>query len=372
MTVASDCRHLLHVFPSFGIGGVPLRMARVINHFGRRLHHTIVALDQDFAAARELADDLDLTLLPAAATRRGMIGTVCTAVSALRRLRPDILITYNWGAIEWAMANRLFPVASQLHFEAGFGKEEADIQIRRRVLFRRLALTRAAAVVVPSRRLEDLARRVWKLRPERIAYVPNGVDLARFADPPRDRIPGFSRSPGEVVVGTVAPLRPEKNVARLLRAFAHLDGPPSTRLVVAGEGSERAALTQLAEGLGIAARVVFTGHIAAEAVLGTFDVFALSSDTEQMPNALLEAMAAGRAVAAVDVGDVKDMVSAANRDFIVPRDDEQGLAQAMSRLLREPAKRAELGCHNRRRAVESFSQDRMFADYLRIFGLNGG
>jgi L-malate glycosyltransferase len=367
----SGRQHVMHVFPSFGIGGVPLRMARIIDHFGRRLRHTIVALDQNFAAARQISECVDLTLLPPGNARRGMAASLYSAISVLRRLQPDILATYNWGAIEWAMANRLFPIARQLHFEAGFGKEEANRQIRRRVLFRRWALARTAMVVVPSRRLEDLALRVWRLPPERLRYVPNGVDLVRFADPPRDRVAGFSWRPAELVVGTVAPLRPEKNVARLLRAFARVDTRPPVRLIIAGEGGERAALTQLAEALGIAARVLFTGNVAAETVLGTFDLFALSSDTEQMPNALLEAMAAGRAVAAVDVGDVKDMVCEANRAFIVPRDDEQALADALSRLLSDPAKRAELGRGNREQAVENFSQERMFAAYLQIFGLDG-
>jgi L-malate glycosyltransferase len=369
---ASERQHLLHVFPSFGIGGVPLRMARIINHFGPRLRHTVVALDQNFAASREIADDLDLNLMPTGKARRGMLGNLRHARSVLRRLRPDLLITYNWGAIEWAMANRLLPLARHFHFEAGFGKEEADTQIRRRVLFRRWALARTAIVAVPSHRLADLALRVWRLPPERLHYVPNGVDLARFAEPPRDRIPGFVRRPDELVVGTVAPLRPEKNVARLLQAFAHLDQARPSRLVIAGEGSERPALAQLAEALGIAGRVLFTGNIAAEAVLGTFDVFALSSDTEQMPNAVLEAMAASRVVASVDVGDVRNMVCEANRDFIVPRDDDQSFAAAISRLLRDPEKRAELGRGNRRHALENFSQERMFAAYSHIFGLDDG
>jgi len=72
--------------------------------------------------------------------------------------------------------------------------------------------------------------------------------------------------------------------------FATLDTSIATTLVVAGEGIERPGLERLAGELGIADRVVFTGQVAPEAVLGTFDIFALSSDTEQMPNALLEAL----------------------------------------------------------------------------------
>ena len=111
----------------------------------------------------------------------------------------------------------------------------------------------------------------------------------------------------------------------------------------------------------------FTGQVAPEAVLGTFDIFALSSDTEQMPNALLEAMAASRAVAAVNVGDVKSIVCEDNREFVVPRDDGPAFAAAIAKLLRDPEKRRALGLKNRERVVAAFSQERMFAAYSEIF-----
>jgi len=205
-----------------------------------------------------------------------------------------------------------------------------------------------------------------------VNYVPNGVDVARFSAPLRDTVPGFTRRPNELVVGTVAPLRPEKNVGRLIRVFATLNSTVVARLVVAGEGTERRALERLAGQLGIADRVIFTGQLAPEAVLGTFDIFALSSDTEQMPNALLEAMAASRAVAAVNVGDVKSIVCEDNRAFIVERDDGPALASAITQLLRDPEKRRALGCKNRERVVTAFSQERMFAAYSEILATGGG
>ena len=364
--------HFVHVFPSFGVGGVPLRMARVINHFGARLRHTVISLDNNLEAAQSFAGDLDVRLMAAGRDRRGLVRTLVESAAALRRLRPDLLITYNWGAIEWAMANRLRPVARHMHFEAGFGKEEADSQLPHRVMFRRWALARCVKVVVPSRVLEEFAHKVWKLPAEQVAYIPNGVDAGRFADPARDGIGGFIRRPGELVVGTVAPLRREKNIGRLLRVFASLDPSLPARLVIAGDGAERQTLTRLAGEFGIAERVIFTGRVAPEAVLGTFDIFALSSDTEQMPNALLEAMAASRAVAAVDVGDVKSILCEDNRHFVAARDDEAAFAAALSRLLRDPAKRIELGRRNRERVVAAFSQARMFTAYSLIFGLNDG
>ena len=358
--------HVLHVFPSFGIGGVPLRMVRIINHLGKRFRHTVVALDNNFEAADGLSGDLELTLSRMGHQRAGTLRTIFNNGLTLRRLRPDLLITYNWGAIEWAMANRLLRVSRHIHVEAGFSQREADAQLPRRVWFRRWALARCALVVVPSRRLEHLARQVWRLPEERVMYVPNGVDVARFSLLARDTLPRFTRRPGELVIGTVAPLRPEKNVGRLLRVFATLDSSLAARLVVAGDGIERHTLARLAAELGVAERVIFTGRVAPEAVLGSFDVFALSSDTEQMPNALLEAMAASCPVAAVNVGDVENIVCKDNREFIVPRDDSSAFAAAITRLLRDPEKRRVLGLKNRERVVSAYSQERMFAMYSKI------
>jgi len=365
-------KHVLHIFPSFGIGGVPLRMVRVINHFGRDFHHTVIALDNNYAAADGFSGDVDVVLSSTQQLKRGTIRSVIGGALALRSMRPDLLFTCNWGAIEWAMAHRLVPVSRHIHIEAGFSQREADSQIFRRVLFRRWALARCALVVVPSRLLEHLARKVWRLPAERVAYVPNGVDVARFSAPARDIVPGFTRRPGELVVGTVAPLRPEKNVGRLLRIFAALGSSSPARLLVAGDGIERPTLHQLAEELGIADRVIFTGQVAPEQVLGTFDIFALSSDTEQMPNALLEAMAASRPVAAVNVGDVKSIVCEENRDFIVERDDGPAFAEAITKLLHDHEQRRTLGRKNHERVVSAFSQERMFAAYSEIFGAHQG
>src|ERR1700732_5247490 len=72
-----SCEHVLHIFPSFGIGGVPLRMVRLINHFGRHFHHTVIALDDDYAAADGLSGDVDVML----STQQQKRGTIRSVVS---------------------------------------------------------------------------------------------------------------------------------------------------------------------------------------------------------------------------------------------------------------------------------------------------
>ena len=365
--VAPAAPLLLHVFPSFGIGGVPIRIAGILNHFGRGFRHGIVALDGDDACRRRLRPGLAVTMHKVAANKGNPIGALKRYRAALTTIRPDLLLTYNWGAIEWGMANWLMPVCPHVHLESGFGPEEVHGQARRRVMVRRLVLKRCKALVVPSLELVRLARDVWRVNPAIVRHIPNGVDCARFAGPAAGAAAGFVKRPGERIVGMVAPLRPEKNLARLIDAFAAARTSWPARLVIVGDGVERKALEARARERGIAERVVFTGHMESpENVLGALDIFALSSDTEQMPNSLLQAMAAGRAVAAVDVGDVKHLVAPANRDFIVPA-NAPALTGAIETLLADDSRRAGIGEDNRAHVRARYDQRRMFAAYGELF-----
>jgi glycosyltransferase involved in cell wall biosynthesis len=249
--------------------------------------------------------------------------------------------------------------------EDGFGPEERTRQLPRRVLARRLLLRRAT-VVVPSVLLEHLAREVWRLPCAHLRRIPNGVDLSRFATV---RAP----SDGPVVIGTVAALRAEKNIARLVRALARLPAGVPARLVIVGDGPERMALEALAIAEGVGGQVEFAGHCADPARLyAGFDIFALSSDTEQMPLSVLEAMASGLPVAATDVGDVADMLDVTNRPYVVAREDG-ALADALARLAVRGDLRAVLGAANRARAEGVFAEANMVAAWRDLFtGLVAG
>ncbi|MFO1056641.1 MAG: glycosyltransferase family 4 protein [Dongiaceae bacterium] len=362
-------RHLLHVFPSFRVGGSQARLATLANALPDRYRHTIVALDGAFDCESRLAAGVERRLDRVALDGIGLAARLRAIRARLRALRPDLLLTYNWGAIEWALANRLQPFCRHVHFEDGFGPDELERQLPRRVLGRRLALSGRSTVVVPSRTLERIALEQWRLSPARVRYIANGVDCARFGaalDPAA--LPQLAAGPAPLLVGTVAALRPEKNLARLIRATAPLFARFALRLVIVGDGEERPRLQALAAALGLAERVIFTGaRPDPERILPLLDVFALSSDTEQMPLTLLEAMAAGRAVASVDAGDVRAMLPAENRRFVVAREDEAGLTDAIGTLLADPALRTRLAAANRRRAETEFSLTRMVATYDRLF-----
>ena len=153
-------------------------------------------------------------------------------------------------------------------------------------------------------------------------------------------------------------------------SFVHLPCSAHRRpaeLVIVGDGAERAKLQTLIMELGLTGRASLAGQsLVTKSLLSGFDIFCLSSDTEQMPNALLEAMAAGLPVAAVDVGDVRTIVAAENRAFVVPRDDLEAFSRAIGTLAADRQLREHLGALNRQHVDSEYRQERMFAAYERL------
>ena len=134
-------------------------------------------------------------------------------------------------------------------------------------------------------------------------------------------------------------------------------------MIIAGDGPDRRELENLVSKLGLGLHVDFVGHVTQpETVLAKLDIFAITSNTEQMPLSVLEAMAHGLPVLGVDIGDVKLMVSPANRPFIVP--PMQGfLVTALTELMRSPEQRLRIGAENERWALFQHDQGIMFRRY---------
>jgi glycosyltransferase involved in cell wall biosynthesis len=359
---------LLHVFASFGQGGVPLRICEIANRLGEGYQHTFYALDGDVSAGAALDPSLDSVCRSLPLSRYQILGNLAAYRKLIREEHPDLLLTYNWGATECALANSLARPVPHIHFESGFGPEEADRQLRRRGWFRRLALRRSHRIVVPSRRLFAIATESWGLDRARVQFISNGVDTKRFNGQPGQTIAlNAHDESGSLTIGAVAPIRPEKNIARLLDAFAAL-GRDDLRLVIAGDGSERQALERKADSLGIAGRTQFLGHrVDVPTVLRSIDIFALTSDTEQMPNSLLQAMAAGLPVVAVNVGDVASILPPANRAMVCDKNDMNGLRVNFMKLIENSGLREELGRANQSHVRAVHGVERMVESYRALF-----
>jgi len=364
---------ILHLHSTFNLGGKEARAARLMNHFGDAAEHVILSAEPDSLSARDAIDGHIKVAFPKDApllAGKPSIARYREFVSYFRQF--DLILSYNWGSMDGVMARTLFSRVEGLppliHHEDGFNEDEQGKLNWKRNWFRRFALGAAQGLVVPSERLARIASEVWKQPEQKIHRIPNGIDVMRFEKKPqRGALPGFTRRNGEVVVGTVAGLRAIKNLPRLVRACAAAGD--NVRLVIVGEGPEKGRIMAEAKRLGLAERLLMPGFLADPArYIGLFDIFSLSSDSEQFPISLIEAMAAGLPVVATDVGDIKSMVSQANQGFVQAPEDESKFIESLVTLVQHQQLREDLGMQNRFKAQAEYNESKMLGRYALLYG----
>ncbi len=365
--------NVLHLHSTFDAGGKELRCVRLINAFGPDVRHTIIsAVPHAMAAARGISREIPVFYRSSFPSLTGR-PTPWRLLRLAKAMKPyDLILTYNWGAMDAVMAHTIYAASLGLpplvHHEDGFNADEAERLKPGRNFYRRVALARASALVVPSNVLEQVALEVWQQPREQVHRIANGIATVDYRRKPKpDVLPGLIKRPGEFWVGTMAGLRAVKNLPRLVRCMADL--PDNWQLVIMGEGPEREAISEEAIRLGIGHRVHLPGFAPdPAAVIGLFDIFALSSDSEQFPISVVEAMSAGLPVAAPAVGDVARIVATENARFITRPGDEAGLTNALEELAADPKLRVRVGEANRVRALAEFDEKAMIQAYRTLYG----
>jgi len=193
--------------------------------------------------------------------------------------------------------------------------------------------------------------------------VYNGIRLSEFTT----AHPAAQARPYLLAIGRHVK---QKGFDVLLRAFSQLASQFSGHdLLIAGDGSEHESLKQLAQTIGNGARVIFPGRVDHDAAVSLFagcTLFVLPSRHEPMGIVNLEAMAAGRAVIATDVGGVPELVQHERTGLLVRPDDSAALATAMTRLLTDAAERDQLGRAGQRRA-QQFDWSAIAGQYNAIY-----
>jgi len=363
---------VLHLHSTFDAGGKERRAVSLMNRFYKGVEHHIVSAQPGAMGAKGLIDKRVAAYFPfgfpalAGKLRIARLQRLARAMQGF-----DLILTYNWGAMDAVLAHAVFGptmgLAPLVHHEDGFNADETDGLKRSRNWYRMVALSRASALVVPSRQLEQIALATWRQPRGRVQRIPNAINTAAYGKKPRpDVLPRVVKRAGEKWIGTLAGLRAVKNLPRLVRTMQGL--PPEWHLVILGEGPERDAILAEATRLEIGHRVHLPGHVADPAsAVGLFDVFALSSDSEQAPLSVLEAMAAGLPVASPGVGDIAEMVSEPNRRFITAPGDDAALAEAVAALAADDVLRRRIGDANRIRVRAEYDESVMAARYAAVY-----
>jgi len=272
-----------------------------------------------------------------------------------------------YGALAGRLAGRP-AVVNTYHRSRDVDTRTSLDRLRNRCLLR---LVDAMTAVSHGNR--DVFCRAHRVDPSRVHVINSAIDTRPFTDVAVDvaakkaelGLPSACR-----VIGAAGHMNtPEKGYEHLLRAFSRVAArAPDVELLITGDGPLRPQYERLAGELGIVSRARFLGFRPDMPELyRVFDVFALASVYEAFGLVSVEAMCAGKAVVATNVGGIPDIVVDGETGVLVPPADPERLAEAILALLNEPGRAAELGRKGKERALRHFGLQRMIDDYEKLY-----
>ena len=367
-------RRVLHLIATLRKGGTEMALLRLLPRMDQEAWTFRVAwLHGPGDLAGEFARACGAPPVPLGLRFKADLAVLPRLVSLMRRERIDLLQTHMDLADYYGAAAASLTGARLVSI-----RQNADEFRTRRtwkrppfLLLEHLSYAAADAVIAVSDGLVEFLARSEGLPRHKTVVIPNGVDETIAARAPEQRAArqALGLPATAPLVGAVGRLAEQKGHLHLLRALPDIRTEfPDARVVLAGEGPERARLEEEAARLGVAPAVHVLGHRDDVAtVLAAIDVFAFPSLWEGLPMALLEAMALAKpCVAAHGVG-VDDLLDHEATGLLVAPRDPAGIAVAARRLLRDPDAAGRMGEEAQRRVMRRHGLDRIAADVDRLY-----
>lgn len=353
-----------HLIYRFDIGGLERVMVNCINAMAsEHIEHVVISLTEVSEFANHLNDGVSTYSL----TKRSGKDLAChwRLFKLLRKVKPDILHSYNLAALEYQVIARLAGVKGHIHAE--HGRDSADPQglnVKHNLL-RRLVAPFVDYFVPVSTDLAYWLKEVVRLKKSKVVLIRNGIDTQHFYRQ-RDSYPGIHFI-------HVARFDLVKDQANLLLAFAQLiDSHNLTtaqaKLTLVGDGQQMWALQQLTSELALDHYVTFTGaqeNIAA--LLANADVFVLSSIAEGIPMTVLEAMSARLAVISTNVGGLSELINDQQTGLLVEKQNSDALSHAMAQYINNQKLIEQHGIAGQAFIEQHFSEESMTQAYKHLY-----
>jgi glycosyltransferase involved in cell wall biosynthesis len=357
---------VLHVLDTLRLGGTEAQVVALVRALADRdvVNHVVYFHSGPLATGLTGPEVTTERLGVHGFFRPGFARVVVRLARAIRKHRADVVQSYGFYTnLPAVLAGRLAGARAIVAGRRGFATHLTPAQ--RRV--DRLVCRLAHRTVVNAEALRMRLIEQEGARPDALVVIPNCV-VER----------GPVTAAHDPIVGMVANFRPPKDHTTFLQAAARVvETVPTAEFHLVGAGDDQAPARQLADTLGLGSRVSFLGALEPDAVwaaINRFAVAVLSSRSEGMPNAVLEAMAAARPVVATAVGDVPVVVRDGVTGLLVPAGDAAALGAAIGRVLKDPALAADLGAAGRREVLANYGSARMaeaFRSLYRDLGAEG-
>lgn len=345
---------ILYLITELETGGAQTALRRLLAGLDRACFSPTVAClyNGDGAVAQDIRG-LGIQVFDARMRHKADVGALLRLYRWMRRVRPVILHTSLFHAnVPGRILGRMVGVPIVICSERTMAMESEW-----RYRLNRWTIGLVDRVTAVSVNVHDFCISHIGLPAEKLVLIYNGVELPVALTTALQARAELGLPAESAVIGAVSRLDAVKGVSILIQALARVD---EAHLAIIGDGPERVALETLACSLGVAGRVRWAGHRRdVQHLLPAFDLFVQSSLHEGLPNAVLEAMAAGLPVVATAVGGTPEVVVDGVTGVLIPPLDPDALARAITRLLQDSDLRGAMGRAGRERVGQLFSAARM-------------
>jgi len=358
---------LVHHFPPKSLAGTEIATYFMAEQLARRGHivHVITSLDKGLP---DESYEKGFYIHRVRLIRIRIFGILFfwrAIIETIRKIDPDLVHAQSLGSgIPALISKKLLKIpyavwgqGSDVYFPQGFLISTLKSVIKN-----------AEAAIALT---EDMKRAMQEIYPRDIIVVPNGIDIADQLDESSIK---DEAAHGKCIL-SVGRLESVKGVQYLIRAMKRVhDNIPDARLIIIGNGQERAMLEALSIQLGIQKNVQFVGKVPHEKVLSFMqqaDVFVLPSLSEGFPMVIIEALACGLPVVASGVGGVPEIITNEANGYLVKAKDTESIADNILLLLQDEKLRKKISDNNKQ-LVKKYTWENVITRLEKIYELSIG
>lgn len=364
MTVRSPVR-VCFCITDLDPGGAERALVEIVKRLDREVWEPFVAVISPPGALAKELEAAGIEVVSLHASRWSYVWAVWKLFLLLRKQRPAIVQSFLFHA---NIASRLAGFFARVPIRnSGVRVAERRFNMHRTLDWLTQAL--ATKYVCVSRRVAEFSVQEGRIDETKVLVIPNGVDVKRFSNAPPTDLSKFGIPSHSKILLFVGRLDPQKGLEVLIAAWSRIvDEFPEWRLVIAGRGPSQNELMELVKDCEITGNVHLVGFVDEPAGLyRAADFFVLPSLWEGMPNAVLEAMAAGLPIVATDVEGIDELVQPERNGMVVPVGDGDSLADALKSMMNDEARRTAMGKTSQLICGESFTWDRSSRRYEELF-----